>query len=175
MPRHPFKTTHAAHPQRTGVAIVASILAVACLAGPISAAAQTSAKPQAGVVHHHYIAHRIGHETKETLELRIASLHGSLKITPAEEAKWSAVAQVMRDNEADMQKLVSERRTDAAHQLSAVEDLKTYERFNQTHVDGLKNLISSFETLYAAMPASQQAVADGVFRHFGGRDRAMKS
>jgi hypothetical protein len=81
----------------------------------------------------------------------------------------------MRDNEAGMQRLVAERQTDSAHQLTAVEDLRTYEHFNQTHIDGLKNLIASFETLYAAMPSSQQAVADGVFRHFGGRDRPVKS
>jgi len=175
MPRPPIKTTYATRAQTTRLAIIASLFAAGCLAGPISAAAQTSATPQAGIVHHHYLSHQIVHATKETLDARIASLHGSLKITPAEETKWSAVAQVMRDNEADMQRLVSERRADAAHQLTAVEDLKVYEHFNQTHVDGLKNLISSFETLYAAMPSSQQAVADGVFRHFGGRDRSLKS
>jgi hypothetical protein len=175
MPRPLIKTTQATRAQAAGLTLVASLFAAACVAAPISAAAQTSATAQAGVVHPHATAHRMVRETKETLELRIARLHGSLKITPDEETKWSAVAQVMRDNEANMQHLVSERRADAAHQLTAVEDLKLYEHFNQTHVDGLKNLIVSFETLYAAMPSSQQAVADGVFRHFGGRDRSLKS
>jgi hypothetical protein len=175
MPRFPTKTTHATRAGTPGLVIVASLVAAACVAGPINAAAQTSATPQASVVHHHYLSHKITHATKETLELRIATLHGSLKITPDEETKWSAVAQVMRDNQADMQRLVSERHADATHQLTAVEDMKIYEHFNQTHVDGLKNLISSFETLYAAMPSSQQAVADGVFRHFGGRDHLVKS
>jgi len=175
MPLSPIKTAHAARAPKAGLPIVASLVAAACVGIPIGASAQTSATPQTSVVHHHYLSHRIVHAPKETLELRIASLHGSLKITPGEETKWSAVAQVMRDNEADMQRLVSERHADKGHELSAVEDLKIYEHFNQTHVDGLKNLISSFETLYAAMPSSQQAVADGVFRHFGDRDHSLKS
>jgi len=48
-----------------------------------------------------------------------------------------------------------------------VEDLKAYQTFAQAHVDGLKNLTSSFETLYGSMSASQKKVADQVFRNFG--------
>ena len=48
--------------------------------------------------------------------------------------------------------------------MTAVEDLKTYQKFAQAHVDGLKNLISSFDTLYAAMPDAQKKIADEVFR-----------
>ena len=47
--------------------------------------------------------------------------------------------------------------------MSAVEDLKTYQKFAQAHVDGLKNLIASFDTLYSAMPAAQKKIADTVF------------
>jgi hypothetical protein len=104
----------------------------------------------------------------ETVEQRIAMMHTSLKITPGEEADWTPVAQAMRDNESSMQTLMAET-TAKPHPFSAVEDLRTYERFTQAHVTGLKNLISSFETLYAAMPDDQKALADQVFQKFGSR------
>jgi hypothetical protein len=99
----------------------------------------------------------------ETVEQRIASLHTALKITPDEDAKWNAVAQAMRENAAAMDKLVAESRTKAPQSMSAVDDLNLYQKFSQAHVDGLKNLISSFSTLYAAMPDAQKKIADSVF------------
>jgi hypothetical protein len=147
------------------VATVAALLGAACLIAPIGAAAQATS------VHHH----RSAAEAWETLEARIATLHSQLDITPGEEGKWNAVAQVMRSNEADMQKMVAERRGAAPGGGTAVDELKTYERFTQAHVDGLKNLISSFESLYAAMPARQQALADHVFQHFGHRNGVSRT
>ena len=104
-------------------------------------------------------------ETKgESVEQRITSLHASLKITSDEDTKWNAVAQSMRENAAAMDKLVAEGRTSAPQNMSAVDDLKMYQKFSQAHVDGLKNLISSFSTLYSAMPDAQKKVADQVFQ-----------
>ena len=103
-------------------------------------------------------------ETKgETVEQRITNLHGALKISPDQEKQWNAVAQAMRENAANMDKLVASNRTTPPQNLSAVEDLKTYQKFAQAHVDELKNLISSFGTLYDGMPAAQKKVADTVF------------
>jgi periplasmic protein CpxP/Spy len=99
----------------------------------------------------------------ETVEQRISSLHAALKITPAEDAKWKDVAQAMRENAANMDKLVAESRTTAPQNMSAVDDLKLYQKFAQAHVDGLKNLISSFSSLYEAMPDAQKKIADQVF------------
>jgi hypothetical protein len=100
----------------------------------------------------------------ETVEQRITTLHAELKITPAEDANWNAVAQSMRENASNMDKLVAESRTTSPQSMSAVDDLKMYQKFSQAHVDGLKNLISSFSTLYAAMPDAQKKVADSVFQ-----------
>jgi protein CpxP len=99
----------------------------------------------------------------ETVEQRIATLHAALKITPDEDAKWSAVAQAMRENASNMDKLVADNRKTAPQDMSAVDDLKMYQKFAQAHVDGLKNLLSSFTTLYSAMPDAQKKVADSVF------------
>jgi leucyl aminopeptidase (aminopeptidase T) len=153
------------------LAAIASLVGAACLASTSGASAQTAA-PKAPV-HHHYMRHRSAVVARETMENRITTLHAKLMITPDEETKWAAVAQVMRDNEAGMQRIVAERHSAAPHPVTAVEDLKTYEHFTQEHMNGLKNLISSFEILYAAMPAPQQATADQVFMRFGNRNRTL--
>ncbi len=103
----------------------------------------------------------------ETVEQRITSLHAALKITPDEEANWSGVAQAMRENAAKMETLSDEKKAQPSESMTAVDDLKTYEKFTHAHYDGLKNLISSFETLYASMPDQQKHVADHVFQSFG--------
>jgi protein CpxP len=56
--------------------------------------------------------------------------------------------------------------------MTAVDDLKMYQKFAQAHVDGLKNLISSFETLYNSMPDAQKKIADQVFKRTSGRSGA---
>jgi len=115
---------------------------------PPAAAAATSSKPQ-------------------TVEQRITMLKSALKITPEQEKQWNGVAQAMRENATTMDKLVAAKRTTPPQNMSAVEDLKTYQEFAQAHVDGLKNLIGSFGTLYDAMPAAQKKIADTVFNTSG--------
>lgn len=100
----------------------------------------------------------------ETVEQRIDNLHAALKITPDQEAKWKDVAQAMRDNAAAMQKLVAEKRASPPQNMTAVDDLNTYQKFAQAHVDGLKNLTASFQTLYDSMPDAQKKVTDQVFQ-----------
>ena len=51
--------------------------------------------------------------------------------------------------------------------MNAVDDLKTYQEFTQARLDGLKNLTSSFKSLYDSMPADQKKNADQVFDSFG--------
>ena len=98
----------------------------------------------------------------ETVEQRIKDLHTALKITPDQETLWKGVAEDMRENAAAMDKLMAS--TKAMPPNTAVDDLKTYQNFAQAHVDGLKNLLSHFEALYAAMPDAQKKIADDVFR-----------
>lgn len=103
----------------------------------------------------------------ETVEQRITNLHTALKITAEQEKQWNGVAQAMRENAAAMDKLVASNRTTPPQNMTAVEDLNTYQKFAQAHVDGLKNLTSAFSTLYDAMPAAQKKVADEVFNTAG--------
>ena len=99
----------------------------------------------------------------ETVEQRITALHAAMKITADQETKWNGVAQAMRENATNMDKLVASTRTTPPQNMTAVDDLKTYQKFSQAHVDGLKNLIASFTTLYDTMPDAQKKVADKVF------------
>src|ERR1700684_4095954 len=137
---------------------IAALMGATMLATPISAARAE----QTGVPQNQAAA--AATETKgESVEQRITNLHTALKITADQGAQWNAVAQAMRENAASMDKLVAANRTTPPQSMSAVDDLKSYQKLAQAHVDGLKNLISSFEKLYTAMPDAQKKVADGVF------------
>jgi len=102
----------------------------------------------------------------ESVEQRITQLHADLKITPDLESKWNSVAQAMRDNATNMDKLMAEKRQQAPQNMTAVDDLQTYQEFTQAHLDGLKNLTSSFKSLYSAMSDQQKKNADQVFAKF---------
>jgi protein CpxP len=139
-----------------------ALLGASLLATPLTAAyaADTAATAQQGDA-------KAATAPAETVEQRITKLHAELKITPAEDAKWNNVAQAMRENAAAMEKLVAARAVQAPSSMTAVDDLKNYEKYAQAHVDGLKNLIASFETLYADFPDAQKKTADQVFQTVG--------
>jgi hypothetical protein len=149
-------------PRARRLTAIAGLLGAAALLAPVAATAGTMST-------HHHASHMTSAERAETVEMRITKLHAQLKITPAEEVNWAPVAQAMRDNEMKMQAMITTKKSEPAHDINAVEDLKNYEMFNQAHVDGLKVLISSFQVLYMTMPDDQKHLADDVFRKFGHR------
>lgn len=153
---------------------IAALLGATMLTSPLSAAfAGLAANPAIQLAHAAALPNRAAAgATKtrgETVEQRIKSLHAALKITPAENAKWNDVAQAMRENAAAMDKLIAESRTTPPQSMTAVDDLTRYQKFAQTHVDGLKNLIASFTVLYDEMPDAQKKIADEVFNNSGRR------
>ena len=89
-----------------------------------------------------------------------------LKITPDQETKWNAVAQSMRDNASQMEKLVATKRAIPPEKTTAVDDLKTYQEFTEVRLDGLKHLNSAFKSLYDAMTPDQKKNADMVFEKY---------
>jgi hypothetical protein len=140
---------------------IAALLGATMLATPLTVAWAQNAPVKTA-------ATEAATETKgQTVEQRITDLHAALKITPAEETQWNGVAQAMRENATAMDTMVAKNRTTPPQNMSAVEDLKTYQKVAQAHVDGLKNLISAFGTLYDAMPDAQKKVADEVFNTAG--------
>ncbi len=71
------------------------------------------------------------------------------------------------ENAAALEKLSSAKTVQAPSSMTAVDDLKGYEKFAQPHVDGLKHPISSFETRYATFPDVQKKAADEILQTFG--------
>ncbi len=144
-----------------GLVGVAGLASATLLVGP----AVFSAEPSSHYRHH--VWGKTAAERAETVEQRIRTLRASLHITPAQEAGWEGVAHVMRENETRMQDMISAREAEPVHHVTAPEDLRTYERFTQAHVEGLKLLRASFDTLYATMSDAQKLEADAVFDKFG--------
>jgi periplasmic protein CpxP/Spy len=159
---------------------IAALMGTTILAIPVTAAradtTTTAASQLAQAAAPKTPAAAAATETKgETVEQRITTLHTALKITSDEDAKWNAVAQAMRENATAMDKLIAETRTTPPQSMTAVDDLKMYQRFTEAHVTGLKNLIASFTTLYDAMPDAQKKNADVVFQTSGHQAAAAHS
>jgi protein CpxP len=104
----------------------------------------------------------------DRVEARIKELHEKLKITPAQEDQWNAVAQVMRENAQEMDALIKARK-EKAGKMTAVEDLKDYSAFADARAAGVKKLVTVFDPLYAGMSDAQKKEADALFGHHGAR------
>jgi len=100
--------------------------------------------------------------TNAGVEAHIKDLDNKLKITSAEQDQWNKVAQVMRDNAAQMTDLMSKREANE-YTMTAVDDLNSYGDIAQAHADGVKKLSTAFEPLYNSMPDAQKKTADAVF------------
>jgi protein CpxP len=97
------------------------------------------------------------------VEQHIKELRAQLKITPAQEAQWQQFAQVMRDNAREMDEAVMQRAQQFAS-MSAVDDMESYAKIAEAHVQHLRKLIPAFSSLYTAMTPEQKKQADDVFR-----------
>ncbi|HET9114012.1 MAG TPA: Spy/CpxP family protein refolding chaperone [Burkholderiales bacterium] len=95
---------------------------------------------------------------------RIQAMHDKLKITPAEEALWNKMAQVMREDAKTMDALI-QARVDHSQSMNAVEDLESYSRITEARAEGAKKLIPVFSALYASMSPAQKHEADTMFRN----------
>jgi periplasmic protein CpxP/Spy len=154
---------------------IAALLGATMLGGPLSAARADTATnrtiqlAQAATSPQRHAANAVTEPRTDSVEQRITTLHAALQITPAEDSEWNAVAQAMRDNAAAMDALVAQTRATAPQNMTAVDELRSYQKLAQAHVDGLKNLTASFATLYASMPDAQKKIADEVFESSGRR------
>lgn len=94
----------------------------------------------------------------QRVEATITQLHQKLQITPAQEAPFKALANVMRANARAMPS------PPATANPSAVDDLRGAIRDGEQEVAGLKRLLPALDALYAAMTPAQKKTADAVFR-----------
>jgi LTXXQ motif family protein len=94
------------------------------------------------------------------IEANISSLHQRLQITPAQEAQFGAVANVLRAN--------AHAEATAPHQppanASAVDELRAEIQYDEVELAGLKRLLPALEALYASLSPAQRQAADAAFR-----------
>ena len=94
------------------------------------------------------------------VETNIASLHQRLQITPAQEAQFTAVANIMRQNA---------RAEGSAPQAppptaSAVDSLRAEIQYDEMELAGMKRLLPALEALYATLSPAQRQTADATLR-----------
>ena len=151
---------HASFPTARSPSFVSAMIAAAFSFAPIVALAADSE----------------AHENRA--EMRIKDMHTRLHILPAQEAQWTVVAGIMRDNAVTMDKL-TQQRVDQASEVSAVDDLNSYGEISDAHAAGLKKLTPAFTALYSAMSDTQKQQADRLFREGegaqGGNEAVTKS
>jgi len=121
-------------------------------------AAPSEAAPKPGIRHR-----RAARKPTSRVETHIARLHAELKITPAQTTEWNAVAEIMRSQAREMEKLERERAAGRAT-MTAVDDLKSYQAIAVAHAEEMSKLVPAFQALYARMSPEQQKNADVVFR-----------
>jgi len=111
-------------------------------------------------------------EMGERSEERITRLHDRLKITAAQEDKWTPVAHVMRENAAAFRTSMLARPSDKDSE-SAVDHLKSFQIIADQHADGLRKLVPVFTTLYDTLTSDQKKTADTTFgpHQRGGKGR----
>jgi len=152
-----------------------ALLTALTLGVPAPAGAQSTVTPAtgAGTPASAPAAHTTRH-ARGGIDQRIADLHTRLKITPAQEAQWNQVADVMRQNAAAVEAAIKER-VQSAKTMTAMDNLQSYEKIAQAHEQGLEKLIPVFQTLYNSMSDEQKKNADAVFRATAERHTARKT
>ncbi len=121
-------------------------------------------------MHHH--GNMKGEEKFASVEDRIKTLHEKLQITASQENEFKTMADTMRDNEKAMHALIKERH-ETGENMTAIDDLQSYQKIAEEHAEGLGKLISAFTPLYNDMSDAQKKNADMVFGTYAGhRDEA---
>jgi len=96
----------------------------------------------------------------QNIEANIATLRQRLQITPAQEAQFNAVANVMRENTRAEAGVPQQPPAGA----TAVDDLRAYIRYSEVELAGLKKMLPALEALYATLSPTQKRAADAAFR-----------
>ena len=97
---------------------------------------------------------------EEGVEGQIAELRQQLKITPAQETQFNAVAEVLRTNARELETL--EQQNTPTGKSTAVDDLRAFQRFTELQAEGLKRLVPAFQALYDSLSEQQKQVADST-------------
>jgi periplasmic protein CpxP/Spy len=92
------------------------------------------------------------------IEANIAQLHQRLQITPAQEPRFEALANVMRQNARMMPN------APPPTNLDPIQGLRFAIQTDEQELVGLKRMLPPLQALYASLSPTQQRIADQVFR-----------
>jgi hypothetical protein len=145
--RHSLKVTAKGAVSALVLLVSASVLDAA------PALAETTAAPAA--------AWQMPSGFADEVEIRIAELHSTLRITPDQEPLFRAYADTMRANAQMIHALFVQRAQST--DFSAPARLRWYAQLTATHASAVNNLIAPFDALYRSLSDSQKHAAD---RHF---------
>jgi hypothetical protein len=101
--------------------------------------------------------------SSDRIEARIKELHKRLHVTAAQEAPWSNLTQVMRDNAQVMVALQNQRVADT-QSMNAVDSVKSYASVIDAHRAGMMKFVPAFTAFYDSLSEAQRKTADSMFR-----------
>ena len=140
----------------TGRVVPAVLVAALWLAGPPAWAGLASGAPPGHAPRPILPAQAPG-APAPNVETRLAQLRQQLQITPAQQSRFAAFADVMRSN--------SQMTPPALPgNPSAVDDLRTAIQGSEEELGALQRLLPPLQALYASLSPAQQKIADQVFR-----------
>jgi hypothetical protein len=96
----------------------------------------------------------------QNVEAGIAELRQKLQITAAQEPQFNTVANVMRENARAEASAPQQPPANA----TAVDDLRTFIKYSELELAGLRKRLPALEALYSALSPGQRKIADTVFR-----------
>jgi hypothetical protein len=143
-----------------------STMAPSTMAPAVSAPAAPSARTSAPAPHGTSAHVSAPRGTPAHVNDRIEAMRRRLQITAQQEPAWNAFAQTMRDNATATEQAYQDR---AAHlqTMTAVENLHSFAKLEQSRAEGLEGLATSFDTLYGQLSDTQKHVADAMFARQG--------
>jgi hypothetical protein len=102
------------------------------------------------------------HARPNRIEGRIAFLKAELKITPAQEGQWNAVADAMRKSATQRQQLGEEMRNRGDKPVTAVDRLNFRQRMTEAEAANAKTFATTFAALYTSLDDAQKKQADDL-------------
>lgn len=148
------------------LALSAVIVAAGIAAAPF-AIAQTAVPPgNAPAATQNQRAHPL---PSERIEARLAYAKTALKITPAQESQWNALASVLRRHATAMDQQITQRRAENRDQpVSAIERLTRRQTMMAESAARMNEVLEAAKPLYAALNDDQKKEADALLNRAGG-------
>jgi hypothetical protein len=145
-------------------------LSAVVLAAGIAAAPLAFGQPAAPAASETTQSQRARPLPSERIEARLAYAKAALKITPAQEARWNALADVLRRQATAMDQQVTRRRTENRDQpVSAIERLTRRQTMMAEAASRLNEVLDAAKPLYATLTDDQKKEADALLSHGGPR------